>query len=223
MNSLIRVRTPALLAGIILVGFHFPLEVSGQGFSRVGMFESYVGGQYQSGVSSMMVTAPVQLDLKNTGLLTVGFGYHFHQHFSANMNFAFGTTQMTLDGPLPDDTTRQDAYLFNGNANIDYNILKGALTPIITAGVGWNSFETRIPGAPPDYICYPGFPYWWCTYGYPTYSTWEFSANIGIGFRWNVNENLFIKGLAGTTFTQLTDTKDAFEFIQGTLAIGWTF
>lgn len=198
-------------------------QSSAQGYSRKGKFDSYVGGQYQSGVSSTLSNAPVELELRNTGLLAVGFGYHFHEHFAATLNMAFGSTSMTTDGPLPDDTIKQDAYLFNGSANIDYNILKGPLTPIITGGIGWNMFETRVPGAPPEYICYPGFPYWWCTYGYPTYNRWEFAANLGVGFRWDVNENLFVKGIAGTTFTKLSGTTDPFKFIQGTLSVGWSY
>jgi opacity protein-like surface antigen len=194
-----------------------------QGFSRKGRFETYVGGQYQSGVSSMLEDAPTEIEFRNTGLVAMGFGYHFHDHFAANLNFAFGGTRMTLDGPEPDDTLKQDAYLFNGSANIDYNILKRPFTPLITGGIGWNMFETQIPGAPPEYICYPGYPYWWCTYGYPTYSEWEFAGNFGVGFRWEINENLFLKGVAATTITRLTNTTDAFKFIQGTLTVGWSY
>ncbi len=173
-------------------------RVSAQSPSRVGQFESSVGGQYQSGVSTTFENSSVELDVRNTGLIAVGFGYHFHEHFAANLNMAFGGTTLTLDGPLADDRIKQDAYLFNGNANIDYNVLKGAFTPIITAGVGWNGIETNIPGSDPEYICYPGYPYWWCGYDYPTYSTFSFSSNVGVGFRWNVNDDLFVKGLASS-------------------------
>ena len=194
-----------------------------QRYSRAGRFDSYVGGQYQSGASSMLAYAPAEIDIRNTGLLAVGFGYHFHDHFAANLNMAFGSTRVTLDGPGANDTLTQDAYLFNGNANIDYNILKGPITPLITGGVGWNMFETRVPGVPPGYICYPGYYGWWCTYGYPTYTTWQFAGNVGVGFRWDLNENLFVKGVASTTFTKLENAQNTFKFIQGTIYVGWSY
>jgi hypothetical protein len=51
----------------------------------------------------------------------------------------------------------------------------------------------------------------------------RFDSNVGVGFRWNVNDNLFVKGLASSTATQLSDTTDEVYFIQGTLLVGWSF
>lgn len=42
------------------------------------------------------------------------------------------------------------------------------------------------------------------------------------GFRSNENQTLFVKGMVGTTFTQLSDTSNAFNQIQGTRSVRWS-
>ena len=224
---------PTFTAMLFLAGSLLPcvaqIPMATEPYSRVGKSEVYGIGQYlHSGTINFngpRGNVPVRMD--DTGLGGFGVAYHFNDFFSVHGDFMFGSATFNADAPLRSGgtaTVKQDAFIQTGRLNLDYNMINRRITPVLTAGIGYQYTETEFESAPPVNTC------WWDPwYGYVCYSDYvhawqtDFTWNAAAGFRWNITDNLFVKAMGGATWLEYSGSHGVTTQIEGIFCIGWTF
>ena len=189
-------------------------------FSRQNKFEVYGLGQYlhqENTTFSDPFYRTVTMKMDDTGLGGVGFAYHFNDFLSLRTDFMFG--EATIHTLAPDGTDVipvETALLQSGRINLDYNMINRRLTPVLTAGIGYQYFEIDNSYTVAD-------PYG----GYVTvdnyYYETDFTWNVGAGFRWNVTDNFFIKVMGGAQWLEYSGANNITTQIEGFFVLGWTF
>ncbi len=219
------------LAALLLTGSLLPcvaqIPMATEPFSRVGKSEVYGIGQYLSSsiinFNGPQGNVPVRMD--NTGLGGFGIAYHFNDFLSVHGDFMFGGATFNADVPLALGGTahvKNDAFLQTGRFNLDYNMINRRISPVLSAGIGYQYIETELNHGPPSY-------YWDPWYGWVYYSdnpyAWQtdFTWNVAAGFRWNITDNLFIKAMGGATWLEYSGSHGVTTQIEGIFSIGWTF
>jgi opacity protein-like surface antigen len=86
--------------------------------------------------------------------------------------------------------------------NLDVNILKGPLTPVITGGIGYINFSGGEE---------------------VSFSETDFSYNIGRGLRWDIAKDSFIKALYRAIWTQLEGSDKSLRFDSIGIIVGYMF
>lgn len=198
-----------------------------EGYPRAHRQEVYGLGQYLGEANAAEYDGPagvVTLSMDDTGLGGFGFAYHLNDFLALRMEFVFGSADFRASGAgLPGDV-RRDAWLQTGKLNLDYNIINRRLTPIVTAGIGYQWTTVELQDVPPGYACW--WDPWWgyvCYYDQPVYSEVDFTWNVGAGFRWDIAENIFVKAVVGANWIQYQDADDLTTQYEGIISIGWSF
>lgn len=139
---------------------------------RAGRFESYLVGQYWSlegstindltrpvgpGPNPPTVTADMTMDFDDTGLFGFGMAYHLNNHFALRGEFTFGSADYRASHSTA--VINGNAYLQGGKFTLDYNIVEGPVTPVVSAGLGYLFVDSGIVSGPPDYYCW--WDSWW--------------------------------------------------------------
>jgi len=148
--------------------------------SRKGKTEIRVGGQYLGDLSeSVSVSGLGSGKVESDGILVggLGIGYNFNDYLNLNMKIWYRSLDFKLR--TLGATFKGNADLFGGDINLDVNILKRRLTPVISGGVGF----VQIDGDWSD--------------GGENFSDTNFSYNVGAGFSWEIGDTLIIKALYG--------------------------
>ena len=156
---------------------------SAQG-SRSGRSEIYGILQNLGGAT---VDEDDEVKLDDAYVYGVGVGYNLDDHFNLNTDLVFGTQDAF------DEDDRKSANAFLWNVNLDYNILEGPLTPLVSGGIGFATYRV-------DYM-----------------SGSDFTYNLGAGGRWDISDNFFIKALYKMTWFEDFDQDGIF------LGIGYMY
>lgn len=198
-------------------------------FERANKSEVYGIGQYlQSGdINYNGPNGNVPVHMNPTGLGGFGFAYHFSDFFSVRSDFMFGSANFSGNYPnqaAGTTTLSQSALIQTGRFNLDYNMINRRLTPIITAGIGYQYMQTELQSVPPSTVCW-WEPWWGWVCQTSSAQAWEtdFTWNAGGGFRWNITDNLFVKVIGGATWLQYAGASGITTQIEGIFSIGWTF
>jgi len=197
--------------------------------SRFNRMEVYGIGQYLHSddihFNGPFGDVPTKMD--DTGLGGFGIAYHFSDFFSVRADFMFGNATFNFNAPLDTGGTigiKQDAFINTGRFNLDYNIINRRLTPVITAGLGYQYLDTEIDKAPPVNSCY--WDPWWgyvCYYGHLHAYETDFTWNAGAGLRWNITDNLVVKAMGGATWLEYSGAHGITTQLEGIFSIGWSF
>lgn len=198
-------------------------------FSRMGRTEIYGIGQYlhSDDINFNGPSGSVKTKMDDTGLGGFGIAFHFNDFLSIRGDFMFGNATFHTDVPLETGGTvgfKQDAFISTGRLNLDYNIINRRLTPIITAGIGYQYLETELENAPPVNTCW--WDPWWgwiCYSGHPHAWETDFTWNVGAGVRWNITDNLIVKAMAGANWLEYDGAHGVTTQIEGIFSIGWSF
>ena len=120
-----------------------------------------------------------------------GFGYNFNDHFQLNGLFSWSARNYDATLVNTDGTTKRygnTEYSSTFGVNGIYYLLPGNITPFVSGGVGVTYIDTSIPTGVGTTTC------WWdpwygyvCNNGYPTKTETDFSYNIGVGVRFDLN------------------------------------
>ncbi len=172
---------------------------SAQEWSRKDKGEIFALGQTMGGDTTTGLGWDWEVDDTTVG--GFGIGHNFHDYLNLNMDMFFGSTDLTGKGS--GRTVKVDTNLFGMDINLDYNILKGRFTPMITGGIGFINFSGDA--------------------GTNNSSETDFSYNLGAGFRWDVTDHFLIKGIYRFTWTELEDTDDSILLDGVSLSIGYVF
>lgn len=199
MKQLIQSHLLAVVLAILATLALTSPVCSAEEWSRKGKRDLYAFGQFMSGDSTTGSGITLELDQTIAGGL--GLGYNIIDNLNFNMEFFYGSTEMTGKGFST--SVKGDTSLFGGNLNLDYNILKSRFTPLITGGIGAIRFDGD----------FEGFPF----------SESDFSYNVGGGFRWDVSDHFLVKAIYRATWTKLEDTDKSILFQGPVLSIGYIF
>jgi opacity protein-like surface antigen len=171
-----------------------------QEFSRSGRLELFGIFQNMNGDTAEFSDFGVRTKFDDCTLYGFGFGINLNDNFNLNTDFLFGTTDVdstNIGGSL---IVSFDADLLFWDFNLDYNILKERLTPVLSAGIGVSTFS---------------------------YSSYEeeadFSYNVGAGVRWDAADNLFIKAMYRWIWTELEFADDNLLFDGLSVSFGLMF
>lgn len=124
--------------------------------------------------------------------LALTFGYRFNEHLG--LGFALdwqtvdydATLQSTL-APNLQVAVAGDLEAFTPRVWLNYDIMKGPISPYVNAGIGWSFVDTNIPNSRVQIGCW--WDPWWgpiCTPYQSTKSIDEFVYQLGAGVRWDV-------------------------------------
>jgi opacity protein-like surface antigen len=180
---------------ILLLLFTVSHAFGEDGYARRGKTELFALGQTMGGDS--VTEAGIKLEIDNTIVGGIGMGYNFFNNLNLNTDVYFGSTDveaLTWFGKAG-----MDADILGFDLNLDYNIINGPFTPLLTTGIGYIRFEAD------DDI-----------------GETDFSYNIGAGFRYDVN-HFFLKAIYRATWTQLEDTDETLLLDGVTLFAGYIF
>lgn len=180
----------SLLTVLCVASFAFGQE----GYSRRGRTEVY--GMVQTMGSDTATEGWMELTVDDFVAGGFGVGYNLLDNFNLNADMYFGSTDIETQAWLG---VKMDADIFGFNANLDYNILPGPFTPLVTAGIGYIRFE-----------------------GDDDVGETDFSYTLGGGLRYDFNP-FFFKAIYRATWTQLEDTDDTLLLDGVTVFIGYMF
>jgi opacity protein-like surface antigen len=163
--------------------------------TRQGDVDYYGMVGYSSGTGGQLKNLPnVHYSIDHLWSWGGGGGYFVTDKLSVLFDMQFGNSSLRLDQPsTPNSSITQTAYHFSGRLNLEFTPFAGALSPVVTAGIGFANLQTAVPGAPPQIYCAPTVFYWWCGTGVPTFSETAFAYNVGFGGRWDITPSLFLK------------------------------
>ena len=218
-----------LVSALLIMPGLAQIPMATQFFDRTAKTEVYGIGQYLHS-DDIIFNSPngdVKMKMDDTGLGGFGVAFHFNQFVSLRGDFMFGNA--TFHGNVPTETggaigIKQDAFIQTGRLNIDYNMINRRITPILTAGIGYQYLETELNNVPPVNVCW--WDPWWgwiCESGHAVAWETDFTWNVGAGFRWNVTDNFFIKAMGGANWLEYSGSHGITTQIEGIFSIGWMF
>ena len=161
------------------------------GFWEASFFINYVDGE------TLDFDDDGEAAIDNSWGWGVGIHYNFDNHWNLGLDMAFNRPDYSTRFPDPEV---EDGYLyidhtasrFDGQFNLQYNILRGPLTPYLQAGLGWTYMDSNVVK---DYSTYcGGYYYPYCRTYANTFDDTSFSYNLGLGLRWDINESIFMRG-----------------------------
>jgi len=192
MRTLIQIAVSMLLA-VCAVG-----AAGQQSASRAGKWDFTLQPQY-SDSTSLTGANGSSMDIQGTWGFGFGFAYNFNSHLAVGgdlvwTNANYRTTNVPAAGnPLGPQTVSGNLLTDSLRVNVTWNLLSTNFTPFVTGGIGATYVDTGVPDGPP-YCWYSG---WWGYYcGTPTKSNTYFSYNGGVGLRWDLNRQFFLRGVA---------------------------
>jgi opacity protein-like surface antigen len=192
-------------------------------FPRMNKFEVYGLGEYlhqDNTTFSDPNFGNVTMKMDDTGLGGVGVAYHFNDFFSVRSDFMFGgATLHTLGSDGMEVAPTQSAFLQTGRVNLDYNMINRRITPVLTAGIGYQYLQIDQNQTYSFQGYHGSYTVTENSYYYETDFTW----NVGVGFRWNVTDNFFIKAMGGAQWLQYSGANNITTQIEGFFVIGWMF
>jgi opacity protein-like surface antigen len=188
------VQTAKLSSIVILCFLAFAVTAgtcSAQGWSRKGkseIFGAIQGMSSDTGEYSFPERFPVRFDMDSTTVYGIGYGYNFSDHWNLNTDLLFGTADtdiQTISNARFVTIESKDMDYVLWDVNVDYNFLKGRLTPLVTGGIGLVNFSIVTTSAVGEV------------------HESDFSYNLGAGVRWDATDNIFLKLIYRTTWTEL--------------------
>jgi hypothetical protein len=166
-------------------------------------------------------TGPVPITLDYTNLMGIGFSQHFPEGLEGRFETLWGSSTLRFK----DQFNSLSSYTFinTGTLNVDWNILKKALTPFISGGFGWQYLEAQgrdgiyVPGYwDPWYGYIPGY------YTYPVYYETDFMWNAGFGLRLDMG-SWFIKFFGEVSWVYYRNIPQPQNMPKWGLAMGGSF
>jgi opacity protein-like surface antigen len=213
------------VAATVSASAQLPNYFAPGGGHRAGAWDGYVvlGGaapdtiRYDN-VAGSGSGAEVDIDTHVQG--GVGVGYNLNQFWNVNFELMAAAPDFTATSPAFSGTIRDSVYQGSGKLNLDFHLLPGRITPLVSAGIGFVTLTVNDPDS--GVVCYPD--YWW---GYVCYESSQteaaFTWNVGAGLRADLGSNFFVKAVAGVEWWLLGDADNVPYSIFGNLSVGMTF
>jgi opacity protein-like surface antigen len=168
-----------------------------QEYSRKGKTEVFGTIQQMSSeevVYEFTDIFPVKLDIDSTTVYGIGYGQNLTDHWNINVDLLFGyaDTDVKIVHEVIDvkvASVEMDYIL--GDINVDYNIFKSRFTPLVTGGIGFMDYSISTTAT-----------------GVGRVNDTDFSYNLGAGVRWDVKDNILLKLIYRSTWTEFSDADE---------------
>jgi opacity protein-like surface antigen len=178
-----------------------------QEWSRKGKNELFAAIKFMGSEEikySVPLALPVTLDMDSTYIYGLGYGYNFSDHWNINTDLLFGFADTDVKvANTTVETDDMDYILWN--VNIDYNIWKSRFTPLVTGGIG---------------LMHVGID---TTTDVGKVSENNFSSNLGLGVRWDIKDNLLLKAIYRSTWTDVRDADNKQRFESFGVSVAYMF
>lgn len=208
-----------------------------QRFNKKTVHDDLRRGQWEA---SLLIQSTSSVDLANDGGSSIdvdsgiGWGFTIGYNLNAHWNFSY---KFSLDSPdytatiVPEPPEGQDPIprvisyqldKYSHSLNATWNWFSGPLTPYLQGGIGWTRIDSNIPSQPPQTGCW--WDPWWgwiCDTTWRTYDTSDFSYNLGIGLRWDVNGALFLRGSYNREWVDIDSGDLDFDTLTLDLGLMW--
>jgi opacity protein-like surface antigen len=157
----------------------------------------------------------------------ISFGWNWTPKWQFSGKFAmvepdYAATIVPEDPEMPPQNISYKLSRYLTQLNTTYHFFRGPLTPYIQAGIGWTRIDSNIPSSPPVGGCW--WDPWWgyiCSTTWSTYDTSEFTYNVGLGLRWDVNGALFFRGAWNREFVSVDRGSLDFDMITLEAGLMW--
>ena len=161
-------------------------------WSRALRGELYPSFQMLSGDTVTAWDGANRVELDEAPTFGAGLGFNFNDHLNLNTEVLFGSMDSTQGSIVtPASHGHQTVGAFLWNVNLDYNILKSRLTPLITGGAGL--FRVHEGEA---HICES-----------------HAAGNLGAGVRWDMTDSVALRVVYRWIWVQeFAHADDPFEF-----------
>jgi opacity protein-like surface antigen len=157
----------------------------------------------------------------------LGFAWNWTQKW--HLSWKIGMVQPNYTAHIvPEDPESQAQTIsyqmtrYLNQLDVTYHFMRGPFTPFVQAGVGWSKLDSNIPNAPPVTGCW--WDPWWgyiCNTAWSTYDTSQFTYNLGLGLRWDINEAVFMRGTYNREFMSLDRGNLDFDLMGLELGLMW--
>ena len=152
---------------------------------------------------------PVKLDIDSTTIYGIGYGHNLTDHWNINMDLLYGyaDTDVKIVHDVIDVTvgTEEMDYIL-WDINFDYNIFKSRFTPLITGGIGFMDFSINTKAT-----------------GIGEVNETNFSCNLGAGVRWDIRDNILLKAIYRSTWTEFNDTDEDLRYEGVSVSVAYMF
>ena len=193
---------------------------------RQGVSEFYITSNW-FGAESFKFNNGAQIDIDNDIGWRLGYAYNFDKHLELGADFGWASTKYrvsTVDENNIPISYNGDMDIWDGHINGTYNILKGGLTPFVTGGLGFTTIDTGIPTGLPTNVCWVDpWGYIYCNSYQSTKVETAFSYKAGIGLRWDVNNQVYLKGACSQTWMDISNTSSTPAIRSGSIDLGFMF
>jgi opacity protein-like surface antigen len=203
---------------ILLVLLTLSTSVHAQRFNKKQIHDSLRYRNWEAGLLLQYQTSSSNdfqegssIDIDSSLGFGFGFGWNWTEKWHLGYRFSlnkpdYSATIVPEDPEEPAQTIDYTMSKYSHQFNVTYHFLKGPITPFIQAGVGWTKLDSNIISRPPTTGCW--WDPWWgyiCTTTWETFKTSEFTYNVGLGLRWDINGAIFLRGAYNRQFISLSN------------------
>jgi len=168
-----------------------------------------------------------KIDFSDDVGITLWWGYRFNEHLDLQgaldwSEVSYDATLQSAIAPGVQADVSGDIETFVPKLVLNYNILKGPLTPFLNAGIGWAFVDTNIPNSRVQVGCW--WDPWWgyiCTPYQSTRSFDDFTYQLGAGVRWDLNKSYSLRLLYEKHWIDYSEASSTPDFDQ--FRLGMTF
>jgi len=194
--------------------------------SRAQSWDFSVGAIYQGGASSKGDGGST-FEVRDNWGFGFNVGYHFNNRFALGADFDFlrpgyTATIVNVDNPSEIRVIDHRASQFNGRLKATLNLMDGPLVPFVEAGFGWSYIDSNVASGPPVTGCW--WHPWWgyiCSNYYNTFSGTESSYGGGLGLRYELRGNAFVRASYNYWILNVGDTEPDLDGFR--IEYGWRF
>lgn len=192
----------------VLAQYDNPRKKRSAAGSRDTRFETSVILAYQNGLDESSEGGS-SLDIDSTLGWGVNFGWNWTEKWNLSYKF-ISTKPKYLAVIVPDEidavpvSIQHELSKMSHQLNATYNFSAKAFSPFVTGGIGWTKIDSGVPTGGADVGCW--WDPWWgyiCFADWTTYETSEFTYNLGVGVRWDINNAIFTKAAYSREFIKV--------------------
>ena len=194
--------------------------------SRDGRFEASVILAYQTG-QDVSSEGGSSLDIDSATGWGISFGWNWTDR--VNLQYRLLSTSPRYSAvvvPEDPDELIQDVEhkmsKYSHQLNATYHFMKGSFTPFVVGGIGYGTLDSNIASEPPNVGCW--WDPWWgyiCHGEWKTFKASEFTYNLGVGLRWDINNAIYSRAVYSREFISLDN--GSLDFDTMTVEVGLMF
>ncbi len=172
------------------------------------------------GPGAPVATSDINYKLKDTFFYGFGFAYNFTDYVAVRFEESFGWPD--YDMTWNNARLSGQSFVNTGKLNVDINLMKGPITPFVSAGIGYFYIDTGVPSGPPEYFVW--WDYWWGPVGVvtqPTFTETYFTYNAAVGVRWDLDPHQVVRLMVAGNWLDNSGKAGTIQTIETTISYSW--